>query len=568
MTLSNITDYDLPKVGLRAIDIAKANKLKVQTPLCFVVPHLIFEEFLLQNRMIIEINNIIERTTDINESLQQAYLDIRALFENSVIPEEFKENLMESYEALSTTGTHNAQAFLESDVPIVNLIVSPSYQQSSERLDGILLNIQGFGNLMNALKSCWLSLYLPEHIKFRKNKGITDFSAGVIIQTFKDPDVTIDASTKSSIGNYEIPMHAYFGLPDITYGLSKDFYSISRETFGLATENIVAQEYFLLKNKKSGTLLKRNLGKRGLAQKIQYKQILEIARMLDRLSNLACIHFRAILLIQGADNNLFLIDRLDVRDKENERNSSRNTEIFTQSAAIKETSVAVTKKEESLNDIIASASSISEPDETREHKEASDEKEHKIDIKITLQDVQKIVEEEKELKTEDLKTQEPKVIIIEDDDNFILSEPEEIIKEEKQEEQKINNAKANRETEETKEVQHTLMNPENTNIKENLNQEQKEKTTQTFDPNRDFYLGIILDIEPALDQEIMEKYRKSFGTNSPDVNTALNTLIDHNLLPEKEQILKLKEMKKLLEDGETINLDLFLGITEKLRSIL
>lgn len=541
LTLNSISEQDINKVGLRALDLSNAYKQKLAAPLTFIIPNSLFYEFLLQNKLTLEIHKILNSEEKTDDSLEKSYSKIKQLFESAIIPEEFKDDLFEAYEALSPIDAHDAQALLKEDKPIVNLIISPNYTLQSEKFLGILFNIQGFDSFLNGLKSCWLSLYSPEHLKLRESKGIGEFTTGIIVQAFSQPDCTVEAYSKGIIGNYEIPLTAHLGLPDITYKIEKDHYSISKETFGIAQQEISHQSHILLRNLKSGTLIKRNLGSKGAAQKLGTQQILDIARITERLSISAKLHLRILFLTNKSENKLFLVDRICERNQESETSIKQEEkpdpkliyEPSTQSPEIKITSE--TDIDLPLSEL------IKEHTQTEMNKLEKENQNPETHIQI-----ENIVDE-KNLPL--LKSNEPvknnpselseKIIILDDNDDFILSSD-----------------------------QSQNRNKEKTTDSEDIITESSQKNEAAPSPDNEFFMSIIMDIEPALDQEIMNRYQEKFNKVPSDVTSALEELRSVGEFPENEQIFKLKTMKGILERGETINLEVFLELTENLRKLI
>jgi hypothetical protein len=576
ITLSSINDLDFQKVGQRAIDLSSAYKSKMNVPLSFIVPNLAFYEFLLQNKLMLEIRKIINNSDKTDESLENVYSQIKFLFESATIPEEFKEEFFEAYEALSQTETHSAQALLEGDEPVVNLIISPSYNVNSEKLSGVIFNIQGFDNFLNGLKSCWLSLYSPEHLKFREKNNIDEFTTGIIVQAFTSADCTVDAYSKSIIGNYDIPINAYFGLPDITYKIDKDHYSVSKESFGIVLQDIKHQGHILLRNIKSGTLLKRSLGSKGLVQKIEDKQILEIARNIERLSVILKLHFRIILFVNKSKNTVFFIDRIGERTPESEQEQRNGLKEKMTPSNLSESiqdieggEIKIVPSESDKNQGESLAELINSPvytDDSEKKQESAllskeafawettinsnenSEAKKKEKVKAIILDDQnaELLESSKEMqKSEQTLELNKKIIILDNNDEFILSPKKE--KSSEYNAQVVDKSESEGET----------------------NQSAKASTSLTpTNPDNEFFMSIILDIEPALDQEIMKRYQSKFDKVPVDVNIALEELSSTGEFPENEQVVKLKTMKNILERGETINLEVFLEVTEQLRKLI
>jgi len=311
LTFNQIYDSDVSKVGFRAVDLATIYRSKQQIPLSFIVPDLLFEEFMLQNRLSIEISRILGKTNfEDYSSINAAYLEIKGLFRLAKVPDEFLENLEEAYMTLNTESGDAQSLLKEKKSPSINLIVSAGYELDSQNLDGVILNIRGFDNFIDALKSSWLFLFNPTQLEFRKRKGIRDFSVGVIVQKFVDADSSVEAMSKSFIGNFDINLETYKGLPDIVRECSKDSYSLAREYLTIEHHDSSVQEYKIVKGDKSGLLVKRNLGKFGSDNKVEDALVIESARLVKKMAGILNNHFKAFLVIKNGEISFFLINRL------------------------------------------------------------------------------------------------------------------------------------------------------------------------------------------------------------------------------------------------------------------
>lgn len=574
LTLSNIDETFVPKVGQRAVDLSQIHNSKLPVPLSFVVPNIVFHEFLLQNKLSLEIRKLLNMPDKSDDDYQDIYAKIKYIFEYATIPSEFREELFEAYEALSLGDNLDAQGLLEEDEPVVNLIISPSYTWPSEKYTGVLLNIQGFENFLNALKSCWLSLYSPEHLKLRDSKKIEEFSSGIIVQKFVNPECTVEAYSKSLLGNYEIPINAYFGLPDITYQLLKDRYSISRETFGIDSQEIRNQTHILLRNAKSGTLIKRTLGKRGNSQKILDKYIFEIARTVDRASIICKKHFRLVIFFESSKSTIFFVDRTGERNPEEEAKERKATSPS--NIDKEEKSKEENSGKESLSELINSpiADDPLDTEQTESPKEENRKKENLEEHSTENPQSRKETSDafgwettiNSETNPEVKKTTPVRAIILdENNDEFILAPIPEEKEQDKKEEEKIKEQKEDDDKKISeselleKEIKKEEMKTENTFSPETPSSVQK-----PLGPDNEFYMSIILDLEPTIDQEISRRYQEKSGKIPSDINSALEEL-EQKDFPQKEQVFKLKKMKEMLERGENINLDIFLEVTEKLR---
>ena len=310
LTFNNIYENQESKVGLRASDLAEVHRANYPLPLGFVITSPVFEDFLTQNKLGISIPKTLSGINwEDEEQLKKACASIKNLFSEAILPEEYEEQIREAYEALNISPKKDAQGLLSDASPTVNIIISPDYALEPESLTGVILNIKGFENFIKAIKSCWSSLYSHEELKRRKKNNINDFNAAIIVQKFHNSEATIEADSKSIIGDYEITLEAYKGLPDISRQATKDMYSLSKEFLRIEKHEAHLQEYCLEKTDNSGLLTKKFLGKAGIERKVTDKQATEAARITKRLSSILKNHFKGFFSVKGEEVKIFLINR-------------------------------------------------------------------------------------------------------------------------------------------------------------------------------------------------------------------------------------------------------------------
>lgn len=319
-TLSQINDSDINKIGYRAWSIAKAHQNKFQVPLSFIVPNHIFEEFLIQNRLNIDLRNILlGKSLDNLEELRILYPRIKEAFAKAKIPEEYLDQLKEAYASLAVpTERNSAEDLLKEEDATINLITSADYRTSSDDINGFIMNLKGFNSFIIGLKSAWLSLYSPEQMQYRHRKNIREFNVGVLVQRMINADVTMEVFSKGPLGDYEIIVKSYQGLPDKTSSITKDVYSVSKDYLKIQSSRIARQEFKIVKGEKNGSLEKRHLGPRGEEQKLPDKDILESARICKRLLSILGSDFKAFFESKKGKLFLIMINLFPDSIKENE----------------------------------------------------------------------------------------------------------------------------------------------------------------------------------------------------------------------------------------------------------
>jgi hypothetical protein len=260
-------------------------------------------------------------------------------------------------------------------------------------------------------------------------------------------------------------------LPDITGTLVTYHYSISRETFELTTQDLKTQEHILLKNTKSGTLIKRSLGKKGETQKLPTKQIYEVARAIDKSSRLIHKHFRLLLFVCESENLIFFVDSFGERDSDLESSEHKKSRF--------EQELEKPKNSESLAELI-NAPVVEDKEDTLET--PLENKSPKAIILEETDEEETLISKSDEGKEEKIVTEvtKEKIIILDDNDDFILSQKNDAPLP-KNEDSEINQAK------------NTPIAQEKVDVSEKPKNSEKK-----INPDNEFFMSIILDLEPAL----------------------------------------------------------------------
>jgi len=506
LTLNAIFDSDLKKVGHRALDMAKIFQKKYKTPLSFVVPNVIFDEFMIQTRLQHDVAKVLNTVSFENQgSLENAYKEIKNLFSKASIPAEFLESLRDAYDSLAIRSDEGKpDDLLSEEVPIVNLIISPDYILGTEDIKGVLMNLKGFESFLNGLASCWLSLYSPEAITYRHKRNIKEFNAGVIVQKMIVPKVCAEAYSKGPLGNYEFKVRSYLGLPDILKESSKDVFSISKEYLKIESAKKTLQEYMIIPSQRPNLLIKRFLGSRGQDQSLSDKEVIEVARLTKRMNEVLDVHFKVYYLIFKESIYFFMLNRFP-DSKENETQdlstlqASGEENIVEPSYAEANNSEGNNEKEEKSE--FSEEEMFSEPsqEEFKEIRQTQDEHEQMESTHKPISDVQNSVSEE------------------------YVEEIPESVEENFSEEVEVSSEDSN-------------FNETNTDNSSNNN--------QTSPADKEYYKRLISDTVMDVDNEIRRRYIEIFGyfQESMDYDIALERIHEKTGLPDKDDLSKLKDL--------------------------
>ncbi|MFH1770524.1 MAG: PEP/pyruvate-binding domain-containing protein [archaeon] len=340
LTLNKINKSDVEVVGYKAVDLAELHKKKLNIPICFVIKSTLFDDFVSGNNLNSQINRIISESDFSNdESLEAAYTKIKELFDKTEFSQQSQDELMEAYETLAIDIDHLDIAKLVTtiDKPYLTVIGSPNYVDDSENNNSIIQNVKGKPALFKAIKSCWSSLYTPAALKYRKKEDITtEEKIGVIVQRMTEADVSAQTfSDKTSI-----VVKTFYGYQDYEEEFEKDVSVFDKDTLAVKNTKINNQEFFFVRHMRDNNLTKKDLREKGDVQKLNDKDIEELARITKKVEGL--IEKPVKLFISITKNKIYLlfVNRILIKEKDEEITE----ELIT------ETSIATSKPEEKVPD--------------------------------------------------------------------------------------------------------------------------------------------------------------------------------------------------------------------------
>ena len=88
-------ETDIDNIGLRASGLSVLAKTSIPLLSGFVIPKLVFEEFLTQNNLLLKIREL-ERSVFSDEDAERVSLEIKNVFRKASIPQDIQEYLQDS----------------------------------------------------------------------------------------------------------------------------------------------------------------------------------------------------------------------------------------------------------------------------------------------------------------------------------------------------------------------------------------------------------------------------------------------------------------------------------------
>lgn len=220
---------DVHLAGGKGANLGEMVKARHPVPPGFVVSTAAFREMIAANRLAEEIGNLLA-TIDANDgnAVRTVERPIRDLIEAATIPEGIRQHVLHNYRTLGD----NVRVAVRSSATAEDLAgASFAGQQDT------YLNVVGEGELLQALKNCWSSLYTSNAIFYRQQRGFgnLEISMAVVVQRMIDCEksgvlFTVDPVTRNP---YQCLVEGVWGLGEgiVSGAITPDHYKIDRETF-------------------------------------------------------------------------------------------------------------------------------------------------------------------------------------------------------------------------------------------------------------------------------------------------------------------------------------------------
>lgn len=244
--LDEVSLQDLSLVGGKNAslgELAGALSGSIKVPESFAVTADAYRDLLSQNRIWLEIEDILERTdwSDLSVAAARA-ADIRTIIGTADLPEGLDQEIRKAYAKLNADHGRNVAVAVRSSATAEDL-PGASFAGQHETY----LNISGAGNLVKAIRKCFASLFTQRAISYRTNKGFDhkDVALSVGIQRMIRADkassgVIFTLDTES--GNRDIVMiTSVWGLGEaIVQGIADpDEFLVHKPTLKLGYEQVL-----------------------------------------------------------------------------------------------------------------------------------------------------------------------------------------------------------------------------------------------------------------------------------------------------------------------------------------
>jgi len=290
----DLSKKDIHIAGGKGASLGEMTQAGLLVPPGFVVLATVFDEFLKQTDLNIEIDSIIKKVNhkDIN-SVEGASVKIRDLINDKLIPEDIKKEIEKEFTKLKAKYVAVRSSATAEDSSIA------SWAGELESY----LNVTK-SNLLESIKKCWSSLFTPRAIFYRFEKKLNNqkISVAVIIQKMIQSEISGICFTVHPVteDRNQMVIEAGYGLGEAIVGgrITPDTYVINKKLNSILDINISKQKMMITKTPEGTTEIKV-LASKQEKQKLNNKQIIKLAKICKKIEK----HYKSPQDIEWALEN-------------------------------------------------------------------------------------------------------------------------------------------------------------------------------------------------------------------------------------------------------------------------
>jgi len=299
---SEISKKDISLAGGKGANLGEMYCAGFPVPPGFVITSEAYEYFLRETGLKEEIYNILENLdVDETKELEEASEKIKNMIEKAKMPESLEEEIIEAYDILSTS---ESMPIAQHEIAISilkmskeNAFVAVRSSATSEDTSAAsfagqnetFLNIKGKYEVVDAVKSCFASLFTARSIYYRIKKGFKhkDVLIAVIVQKMVNSDksgviFSRDPITKSD----NIVIEAVYGLGEgiVSGRISPDKYTVTRK-LEILDKKISDKKIEITRNSEGKNIIIKLHDEKSKSQVLTEKEIKKLAEYAIKLEN-------------------------------------------------------------------------------------------------------------------------------------------------------------------------------------------------------------------------------------------------------------------------------------------
>ena len=246
--LSNLNSKSTSEFGGKAANLGELIQSGINVPPGFALSTDLYFNFIKNANMKDTILNLLENSDKMGISeLQKVSIKIKNLIDKADIDISVIQDISTNYKELGSPRVAVRSSATSED----------SMEASFAGQQNTYLNIMGLSSLLEAVKSCWASVFEARAIFYRNSQNLPHFDSGmsVVIQTMVQPDVsgvmfTLEPTTLDA---EKIVIEAAFGLGEAVVSgiVTPDYYVIDKSTQTVLRQKNVQQVFKIALNEET-----------------------------------------------------------------------------------------------------------------------------------------------------------------------------------------------------------------------------------------------------------------------------------------------------------------------------
>jgi pyruvate,water dikinase len=173
LTLKEISKEDIALVGGKGASLGEMTSIELPVPPAFVVTAQAYRKFLIESGIEDELfGNLKDLDVEDTKVLENASVRAKSLILKAPMPDYLRNEIRDAYQAMGK-----------------NVVVAVRSSATAEDLPGAsfagqqetFLNVQGVGDLLEAVQKCWASLFTARAIYYRSRQGFEDRQVNIAV---------------------------------------------------------------------------------------------------------------------------------------------------------------------------------------------------------------------------------------------------------------------------------------------------------------------------------------------------------------------------------------------------
>ncbi len=282
---SEISKDSVGTAGGKGANLGEMANIGLPVPAGFVVSSEAYYRFIETNNIRVLIEGL-TRSLNVEDTDQLDHVSeqIMAAISSSPMPEEIREDILNSYDELCNPGGIASMEGAKYVAVRSSATAEDLPDASFAGQQATFLNVRGRDEVVRAVQDCWASLFEARAIYYRQEKGFEHLKVGIaaVVQEMVQSEsagvmFTVDPVTNNTS---LIVIEGAFGLGEIVVSgeTTPDKYVVKKDTLEISQKSIAKQDWMITKVRGKDEHVDVPFERRN-SQKISDAHITELARL-------------------------------------------------------------------------------------------------------------------------------------------------------------------------------------------------------------------------------------------------------------------------------------------------